>query len=276
MCVENSSINFNSAKLHPVDFAYKKVLQKNLQDSYGIKCKVEDLRSIAGPIEMRDIIKKLNPFQYIVGENFRANFHIHSNASDGRMSAIEYLELCKDWADKIFKDKNPQDNLPPFSASLTDHNKIDNVKDVIALISQNPEKYENFKFITGCEFLLHGYKAPYTAFEAVGLGFNPFDKDLEPMTHGFKSHNEIETIKTIKKDGALLSWAHPIITPDKINPEFFQFLKSNGIEAVEGNYQYSKWDQEYVASIKPDLDKLIKEFDMVSTGGTDSHIKSIF
>ena len=87
---------------------------------------------------------------------------------------------------------------------------------------------------------------------------------------------EIETIKTIKKDGALLSWAHPIITPDKINPEFFQFLKSKGIEAVEGNYQYSKWDQEYVASIKPDLDKLIKEFDMVSTGGTDSHIKSIF
>ena len=276
MCVENRSINFKSATLHPLDFAYKKVLQKNLQDSYGIKCKIEDLKSIAGPIEVREIIKKLNPFQYIVGENFRANFHIHSNASDGRMSAKEYLELCKEWADRIFKDKNPQDNLPPFSASLTDHNRIDNVKNVIALISQNPKEYKNFKFITGCEFLLHGYKKPYSAFEAVGLGFNPFDKELEPMMQGFESHNDLETTKIIKKDGALLSWAHPIITPDKINPDFFQFLKSNGIEAVEGNYQYSKWDQEYVNSIKPDLEKLIQEFNMLSTGGTDSHIKSIF
>ena len=96
------------------------------------------------------------------------------------------------------------------------------------------------------------------------------------MMQGFESHNDLETTKIIKKDGALLSWAHPIITPDKINPDFFQFLKSNGIEAVEGNYQYSKWDQEYVNSIKPDLEKLIQEFNMLSTGGTDSHIKSIF
>ena len=59
MCVENRSINFKSATLPPLDFAYKKVLQKNLQDSYGIKCKIEDLKSIAGPIEVREIIKKL-------------------------------------------------------------------------------------------------------------------------------------------------------------------------------------------------------------------------
>ena len=145
MCVENRSINFKSAKLHPVDFAYKKALQKNLQDSYGIKCKIEDLKSIAGPIEVREIIKKLNPFQYIVGENFRANFHLHTIASDGRFTPEEFLEQCKMWADEIFLKGKIQDDLPPFSAAITDHNAIDSVLDTIALISQNPDKYKNFK-----------------------------------------------------------------------------------------------------------------------------------
>ena len=67
-----------------------------------------------------------------------------------------------------------------------------------------------------------------------------------------------------------------IITPDKLCDDFFMFLKSNGIEGVEGNYQYIKWDREYVNEGKKILEPLIAKFKMFVTGGTDSHRKSIF
>ncbi len=268
--------SFNGINIHPKDLAYKQALQNGLKDSFGIKCKIEDLESVAGPMELKNIINKLKTFQYEVGENFRANFHLHTRASDGHLTPKEFLEQCRDWANKIFKSGKSNDGLPPFSAAITDHDKVDSTKEVIALISQEPDKYKNFKFVSGCEFLFHGYKEPHPAFEAVGLGFNPFDKELQTLMKGFASHNHVSETKKVLNAGGILSWAHPIITPDKINPDFFQFLKANGINGAEGNYQYSKWDQEYINAVKPSLEKLIKQFKMFMTGGTDSHKKSIF
>ena len=86
----------------------------------------------------------------------------------------------------------------------------------------------------------------------------------------------VREAKKVIESGGILSWAHPIVTPDKINEDFFTFLKANGINGVEGNYQYSRWDQEYVNSVKPILEKFIKQFKMFVTGGTDSHRKTIF
>ncbi len=246
--------------LHPKDLAYKKLLQNGLQDSFGISCKPEDLNAVAGPFELRQIINKLKPEHYQVGEKLRANFHLHTIASDGRLTPKEFLEQCTSYANRVFKSGKINDDLPAFSAAITDHDRVESSQEVIALISQEPGKYKNFKFVVGCEFLLHGYKEPHPAFEAVGLGFNPFDKALPK----------------IKNAGGILSWAHPIVTPDKINDDFFEFLKKYGIDGVEGNYQYNRWDSEYVNSIKPMLEKLIKKFKMFVTGGTDCHKKSIF
>ena len=110
--------------------------------------------------------------------------------------------------------------------------------------------------------MFNGYQKPYSAFEAVGLGFNPFDKDLEPMTKGFSSKNTVEQTPLVTRDGGILSWAHPIVTPDKIVDDFFIFLKGHGVDYVEGFYQYSKWDKEYVESIKPELDRMIEKHKM--------------
>lgn len=277
LCVKNDTLSFRSQKLHPVDLAYKKALQKGLNDTFQIKCRIEDLDPIAGPVELKHIIKQLKPFQYEVGENFRANFHLHTIASDGNLTPAMFLEQCKEWANHIFASKkNENDNLPPFSAAITDHDRIKSVKETIALISQAPDNYKNFKFVAGCEFLFHGYKEPYSAFEAVGLGFNPFDNNLEPLMQGFGSNNQIDDVKKVIHAGGILSWAHPIITPDKINDDFFSFLKSNGINGVEGNYQYSRWDSEYINAVKPLLAPLIEKYQMFVTGGTDSHRKTIF
>lgn len=271
----NKQIYFRSI-YHPQDLQYKKALQKGLKDSFGINCKIEDFNSIAGPEEIKTIISRLKPYQYEVGDNFRANFHLHTKASDGNLTPKEFLEKCVDWANHIFKSGKTNDNLPAFSASITDHDRIESVKETIALISQNPDKYKNFKFISGCEFLFHGYKEPYSAFEAVGLGFNPFDKNIQNLMKGFASNNHVTEAQKVLNAGGILSWAHPLITPEKLNEDFFTFLKSHGINGVEGNYQYQHWDKEYINTIKPILDKFIKQFKMFVTGGTDSHRKSIF
>lgn len=265
-----------SGLVYPKDLNYKKDLQKGLSDTFGINCKIENLNSVAGPDEIKSIINRLKPFNYEVGENFRANFHLHTKASDGNLTPKEFLEQCVDWAKHIVNSKKVNDDLPAFSAAITDHDNIDSVKEVIALISQEPEKYKNFKFVSGCEFLFRGYKEPHSTFEAVGLGFNPFDKNIQSMMKGFASNNHISDAKKVMKAGGIFSWAHPIVTPDKINDDFFTFLKDNGINGVEGNYQYSKWDSEYVNAIKPILEKFIKQFKMFVTGGTDSHRKTIF
>ena len=85
-----------------------------------------------------------------------------------------------------------------------------------------------------------------------------------------------EDIKKVIDAGGILSWAHPLISPKKINGQFFKFLKKSGINGVEGNYQYLKFDKEYIDSVKPLLTPFIEKFKMFVTGGTDSHGKSIF
>ena len=278
-----STTNTRKQPLHfkgsifPADIPYKKLLQQGLKDTYGISCKVEDLNSIAGPNELMFIIKNLKPEHYAVGEDFRANFHVHTRASDGHMTLEDYLEQCVDWANHIFKNPKHKDKLPPFSASITDHDTITNAKKAIAEISQDPERYKNFKFVSGCEFLFDGYKKPYSAFEAVGLGFNPFDEALEPMTHFRVSKNTVDDIQKVKDAGGVLSWAHPIVTTERItDEEFAAFLKEKGVDGIEGNYQYNRWDKDFVDTCKPYVDKLVEKFKFFVTGGTDTHGKTIF
>ena len=261
----------------PADIQYKKLLIQGLKDTYGVSCKLTDLDSIAGPQEFKHIINNLKSTFYKIGENFRANFHIHTTASDGCLTLQDYLDQCSDWANHIFKNLISKDNLPPFSASITDHDCAENTKRAIAEIAQNPEKYKNFKFVAGCEFLFDGYKKPYSAFEAVGLGFNPFDKDIQPLIAGQRiSNNKVSDIPKIKAAGGVLSWAHPAYTRDKINEDFFIFLKKNGIEGAEGDYQYIEWDKDYINSLIPSIKNLMTKHGFFSTGGTDTHRKTIF
>ena len=86
----------------------------------------------------------------------------------------------------------------------------------------------------------------------------------------------MEDVKKVLDSGGILSWAHPLNTPDKINDDFFTFLKLHGINGVEGNYQYLTYESEYINKAKPLLEPFIKKFKMFQTGGTDSHGTSIF
>lgn len=290
----NNTVNFKSKDvfLTKSDFLYKSKIKQGLNDTFNLQCELKDLTSIATPIEIRSLLKKLKPQNYTPGELFRANFHMHTDASDGKMSVTDCLEQCVDWANYLFKKGSIDDNLPYFSAAITDHDTAKNSKKAIEIISQAPDKYKNIKFLTGCEFLFHEEKQPKRIFEAVGLGFNPFEANLDGMFKGFSSYNKLSDIPKVKRAGGILSWAHPYNSLDKCNDDFFNFLKNNGIDGVENNYQYQylattkfKQAQEYTENEKLELKfyqdietrvrSLAKKYGMLESGGTDSHGKTI-
>lgn len=270
----HSNISFNSRiPFVPADLAYKQKIQQGLSDTFNLSCKIEDLDSIVGPFELKSILQKLKSQNYEVGKDFRANFHIHTEHSDGSMTVRDFLTLCKKYADEI-SNKNPEVDIPPLTTAITDHNNIEGSKLALEQIAKNPESYKNYKFVTGCEFLLDGYERPYSAFEAVGLGFNPFDKNLNANLQ--KKYNPLSYIEDIKSAGGILSWAHPLRQDIKINEKFFAFLKKIGVDGVEGNYQYTNYSYPNKDILIQRVKDLARKFDMLETGGTDSHTNTIF
>ncbi|MBO5738311.1 PHP domain-containing protein [bacterium] len=183
-----------------------KSLKKN-----NIDAKIEDLKSIVAPDEFKKLIKKYKPEQFQVGMqiseakaqnipleefyknaidgNFRISLHTHSNFSDGNATVEEFLESARKYADKVAK-LNKNDGLPPFTIALTDHDCIKGCQEIIKIIAQNPEKYKNLKFVSGCEFSVQNGLIHH---DITGLALNPFDETLLKVLEDL-ANNRINTI----------------------------------------------------------------------------------
>lgn len=165
-------------------------------DKLGIKVKPEALQSIISPNQFKVLIKNFKPehfnaglqisekkaanmsleefYKNSVAGNFRVSLHTHSNFSDGKATVEEFLECARKYADKVAAMKK-NDNLPPFTIALTDHDNINGCAEIIKIIVQNPEKYKNLKFVSGCEFSV---RDGFSHYDITGLALNPFDKNL--------------------------------------------------------------------------------------------------
>ncbi len=265
--------------------SYKNALIQGIQRRFQFTPKTADLDSILTPFELQELLRKIPADFYDVGAdfnniktgNFRVNLHVHTRKSDGSMSPEEYLEQSVRYADKIAKSKE-RDSFPPYISAATDHNNCEASQEIIAMIADNPKKYKNFRFAAGCEFMFldeqSGFKFP--AFEAVGLGINPFSQELLKKLSVF---NPINLINIIKEFGAILSYAHParFAQGNGVQPEFIQYLKRIGINGIESNYQYIgiKSSPELSEQIQ-ESKKIAAENDWFETGGTDTHGKNIF
>ena len=281
--------------LHPADVKYKEAIIKGLKSKFNISPKVETLKSLAGPMELKALLKKfidkhyelgvrvpnsqrLTDFSGIQNGTFRVNLHTHTNKSDGALKPIEFLAQSTIYANTVAGLMQNDDELPPYTTATTDHNNFEASQEIIAAIASNPDKFKNLKFVAGCEFIFIDRKSPfkYPAFEAVGLGFNPFDKELSASVQKF---NPIENIELVKKDGAVVSYAHParLLQGNGIEPDFIEYLKQHGVNGIEANYQYIniidyKELRETIAAIK----KIADEQNFYKTGGNDSHTSNIF
>lgn len=288
-----SNITCFRANLSASDLVYKNKLAEGLRNSFDINVSAESLKSVLAPEELKILLKKFTPKNYSFGisqnaasslnkifENvinflYRVNLHTHTNNSDGKMCAEDYLEQSVKYADKV--GGKWVDGLPPYTSAITDHNNIDGVKKVISLIAQNPEKYKNFRFVAGCEFMIcdngHGLEKP--TYEVVGLGFNPFDEELNSI---LSDSNPLSIIDKIKEFGGIASYAHPLrfCQGQKMDNRFIEYLESVGINGIESNYQYMFRNMDGVLEQKERIYEIAKEHNWYETGGTDTHAGNIF
>lgn len=145
----------NELLAFPKDIEYRKNLMlhagKNFEDYYKI-------RSIIGSDEIKSIMKEFNESEdfYSVGKNdinikkgiIRANLHIHTKASDGKLSIQELLDKAAEYADMVAKKGTKKS---PFTIAITDHDTTESAKEAINIISENPLKYKNLRVILGAE-----------------------------------------------------------------------------------------------------------------------------
>ena len=264
--IKSEKYNINNA----TDCNYKKLLAENLS------CPVENLSSIVAPIEFINLLNKYTPenfhtgdflsenfenlYQNALNKTFRINLHLHTIESDGIISVEELLNQAVLYAKSVKAQNN--DDLPAFVVSITDHDSLEGTKKALKLIAENPEKFNDIKFVTGIEFSVSldnekVFKKPVAA-DLMGYCINPFDKDLNNFIQKFKNSRNEEAQKILLKLSKLginenfetLKNSHPLI---KIGGSmaFFDFIK---------RYIYKKYKK------SPELLKHKDEIEKLFTG----------
>ena len=172
---------YNRLFMYPSDYHYLKKIAEAVKVDDGDLWR---LYSLMGAQELSNTLPlaRYQNFRYDARnpQEFCLNLHSHSNASDGVMSAQEWLEsgvaLAQTRADK-------RDNLPPFTAALTDHDCVTGAQEIVKLLVANPQKYKNLRVVLGAE-LGAVWKMPEIQkipleYELIWLALNPFDKKIE-------------------------------------------------------------------------------------------------
>ncbi len=137
------------------DIQYKKSLLKSLnlpQEDVSI------LASVVGRQEFLQYLQSVqnipevyegaaNDFFNVKNAVFQANFHIHTDNSDGFMSVEELMNLGCQYAD-VYATKNPGKKV---YLAITDHDNIYGNIQALKLLIQNPKRYRNLKIVLGME-----------------------------------------------------------------------------------------------------------------------------
>lgn len=203
--LDNYTIN------NDTDCEYKRILAENLC------CPEKNLSSIVAPLQFINLLKKYTPenfytgdflsenfeelYRNILNKTFRINLHMHTVESDGIISVEELLDQAVIYAEGV-KSKI-KDDLPPFVISITDHDSMKGTKKALKIISENPDKFKNIKFVTGIEFSVkldneNILKKPI-ATDLMGYCINPFDENLNNFLQNIKNSRNNEAKKILSK-----------------------------------------------------------------------------
>lgn len=170
---------------HPVKKVcseYVKSLAAGVSEITGKKINPLSLSCVMNKEEFIEQILKLKKNNYVyTPENiknfgFHADFHMHTNHTDGKISVKKLLNEISVYSNKLFQRTGRK-----FIFSITDHDSVKAVKEALVIISENPEKFRNVRFIPGVE-LSFSHKVsnasnPCEISEVLAYGFNPFKID---------------------------------------------------------------------------------------------------
>ena len=145
----------------------------------GRKVNPFSLSCVMDKTEFVKEVSKLRGENYVYSpENIRkfgflADFHMHTNHSDGNISVGKLLDEISQYSQNLFKRTGKK-----FMFSITDHDSVEGVKEALVIISKNPEKFRFVKFIPGVELsFAHSSpksKNPFEISEVLAYGIDPF------------------------------------------------------------------------------------------------------
>lgn len=197
------------------DIEYLNKIAQGITSNLNIKGKIESYRltSIVGSDELKSILPTLKKENYLLGENFinvqngvyQANFHMHTNISDGTMNISELMNQAAQYADKVHAKTGKK-----FTIAITDHESIEGNKEAVKLIAQDPMKYKNLRVVLGME---KGFAtpSPYSYYgnptetsEVIGYSINPFCPKLNKFLNTLKQNRENLINTIIEKANKLI------------------------------------------------------------------------
>ncbi len=208
----------------------------------------EELEKLLKSFEEKDFYKNID-------------LHIHSNESDGKMSAYEIVSQAK------------ERNLKYIA--ICDHNSIDCYLNTNIL----SEKF----IIPAVEFDCI-YKG--TLMHILGYGINIDSNEIKELcakTKSGKTFNLIRLLKlrspkrvieAIKKSGGIAVWAHPACCWGNIE-NLAKDLINFGLDGMEVYYPYNGLRGILKFHSKEHIMYIAKKYNLIQTGGTDSHGKKL-
>lgn len=160
-------------RLFPTDKKY----YRQLASAIGVsENKIHRLYSVIGSAELKELLRT-SDYRHFLGFNedvrYRINLHIHTQASDGLFTPHELLETA---LQEIEFQK-----LDFAVIAVTDHDTLESAKEILYLLSRDPERYKCLRVALGCELsaavMDERLRLPVD-FELLYYGLNPFDEKL--------------------------------------------------------------------------------------------------
>lgn len=187
-----------------------------------------------------------------------ANFHIHTTASDGKLTPQEVLAEAKSLGLKHF--------------SICDHNTFDAYKNI------NFEEAQGL--VVGIEFDCW-YRGIFLHLLAYGTDINspelkPFlaknkaetEKDIVRI---FARRNVPKLIEAIHKAGGIAVLAHSACCWTINHEHFVKCMVDIGLDGLECYYPYRRHRGIIKFHTAATVKKIAGKFNLVKTGGTDAH-----
>ncbi len=260
----NETIEFLKARYNSIiaEFPEDKAYYESLAKSIGLKSGEEyKLSSIVGSNRLEKLINNFTVQDFTVGKNlegvknntYRVNLHNHTQASDGKLSVKAFLEQARKWADRVAA--NVQDNKPPFTIGITDHDTLEGCKEAVKIISENPEKFKNLSVVLGSEISV-SYLNPKDVirpvnFELIGYGLNPFDEKLNNLLDKLKNSRLRAVENLLNECKEKLGFKYDFNIEDtKFFHANLKNVRTNGVINLAGEYlEHKALFTEFINSI---------------------------
>lgn len=215
----------NEIKQFAKDINYRKALLTgmNIDPNDYVR-----LRPIIGPEEYKNIVvsfssdaKYYSPGETLIttekdgfnlsgklNHTYRANLHMHTTHSDGKLSIKELLDKAAEYADEtanyLSKTAYPRSKHAPFTIAITDHDSVEGCKEAVRIINENPEKYKNLRVVLGCELTVENKMIPEALKSPIPIhmllhAINPFDENLNKFLNNTKVARVRLTNKMLKE-----------------------------------------------------------------------------